>query len=141
MKIKIKLIFSLRPGSGREGLITLWHFFQRFKMVWKFLDPNSHAFFVVHLAALRPTLGHWQRDRLSTWCSFNNLFGHQEPSNEVDSLKPVERTVWLKPESFQFKMQHFRLLCYSHQIRKILNLKYFLISKEAPELRQNRLPF
>ena len=41
---RVKLIFSLRPGLRRKGLIILWHFLNIYKMMWKLMGLNSVVF-------------------------------------------------------------------------------------------------
>ena len=72
----------------------------------------SNEFFLLFLGCPRPTLGHCQRDSLTSPILITAFFkfliwleGHQEPHNEVGSQSLVEQPVELEPGSFWFSVQ------------------------------------
>ena len=68
-------------------------------------------FFTIHLAASRPTLGHWQRGGLSHPMLIT--LGHPEPRNEFTPLSLTERTVGFELGIFRFWVQRYNPLRYS----------------------------
>ena len=73
-----------------------------------FYSPRMQFhFFVCCLATPRPTLGHYQVDSLIHPMLITALFkfrpkGHQEPRNEVVSIKPLESLAMIVPGTFRF---------------------------------------
>ena len=68
---------------------------------------SSFFFFNCYLAVPQPTLGHSQGDSLTNLMLITASVhvrpeGHQEPRNEVGSLRPAEHLAGFEPGTFRF---------------------------------------